>query len=38
MIVSSGCCENYDYTIIYEGKNYYIVKCNKCGEEFRVTK
>lgn len=33
------CCANgYDYTIVDETNDYYVCRCNKCGEYFRKWK
>ena len=38
MNFSKGCTEGNDYTVIEETDRYYLCKCNKCGEQFKIWK
>ncbi len=38
MDFSKNCFEVNDYIIVDETNDYYVCKCNKCGEYFRKYK
>lgn len=35
---SKGCHETEDYVVVDETAEYYVCRCNKCGEYFRKYK